>query len=407
MAERNRASGAALLVVIWALAVIGAVVAAYFGRGLLEVKLAQDLRQEMEARALAQAGLACFIRRFLDDRDGTDDAGSAWLFAGDDAPPDFPEGSVEVRVADLGSRINLNLDGEDGLLQAFGGRREPVDAILDWRDTDDEPRAGGAEADYYAGLTPPIRAANGMFRSPEEALLVKGLAKFPRTLANETTVFGRANPNLIGTETWTAILMAAGFDELRVELLSEQFTQVRSDAIKAGRVPFAQPDDLKQLQSATHLTLERLLPYLTFTGRINPNLASERSLRAALAVLGVQVDKAKAIVTARDAAPFQELGALQGFLVKTDQKLVSKDWTDQVFTLQTTLAGVEIVGKTKSGALHRLVAVVERFHPPRETELWQCRFLYWREWPGEDFPVLPEEDGEQAAGEPELEETAG
>src|SRR5262245_11298672 len=50
-----------------------------------------------------------------------------------------------------------------------------ADAIIDWIDTDDDPRANGAESSYYLGLSPPYRAKNGPLESVEELLLVKGV----------------------------------------------------------------------------------------------------------------------------------------------------------------------------------------------------------------------------------------
>ncbi|WP_320046860.1 type II secretion system protein GspK [uncultured Ilyobacter sp.] len=54
---------------------------------------------------------------------------------------------------------------------------ELVAAILDWRDTDDETREGGAENDYYNALNPgpPYNAKNGPFDTVEELLLVRGI----------------------------------------------------------------------------------------------------------------------------------------------------------------------------------------------------------------------------------------
>jgi hypothetical protein len=50
-----------------------------------------------------------------------------------------------------------------------------ADAILDWLDTDEQPREYGAEADYYATLDPPYGAKNGPLETVEELLLVKGV----------------------------------------------------------------------------------------------------------------------------------------------------------------------------------------------------------------------------------------
>jgi DNA uptake protein ComE-like DNA-binding protein len=48
-----------------------------------------------------------------------------------------------------------------------------ADAILDWIDSDDEPRMLGAERDYYSTLTTPYAPRNGPIGSIEELLLVR------------------------------------------------------------------------------------------------------------------------------------------------------------------------------------------------------------------------------------------
>jgi type II secretory pathway component PulK len=50
-----------------------------------------------------------------------------------------------------------------------------ANAIVDWIDPDDNPRANGAESDYYAGLQPPYKCKNGPLDSLEELLLVRGV----------------------------------------------------------------------------------------------------------------------------------------------------------------------------------------------------------------------------------------
>ncbi|MBI4559410.1 MAG: general secretion pathway protein GspK [Candidatus Hydrogenedentes bacterium] len=66
-------------------------------------------------------------------------------------------------------------DALRALFNARGAEEDPVDAILDWIDTDDEPRASGAESEYYSALDVPYGCKNGSLDSVEELLLVKGI----------------------------------------------------------------------------------------------------------------------------------------------------------------------------------------------------------------------------------------
>ncbi len=62
------------------------------------------------------------------------------------------------------------------LLLTLPGMTEPIaEAILDWIDTDTEPRPSGCEDEYYASLPSPYSCANGPLQSVEELLLVRGV----------------------------------------------------------------------------------------------------------------------------------------------------------------------------------------------------------------------------------------
>ncbi|MFV2065372.1 MAG: hypothetical protein ACC645_00220, partial [Pirellulales bacterium] len=63
--------------------------------------------------------------------------------------------------------------GRQALLRLPGMTVETADALLDWIDSDSQPREYGAEDDYYTGLDPPYAARNGIPVTLEELLLIK------------------------------------------------------------------------------------------------------------------------------------------------------------------------------------------------------------------------------------------
>ncbi|MGQ9779268.1 MAG: general secretion pathway protein GspK [Bacillota bacterium] len=360
---------------VWAMAVIGLVVTACLERNLAEAMRRQELAAEAEGRALAQAELARFLARFLADANGFDAPGEEWWppeegsFAFSDA------GRSGIKVADLGSRLDLNTADETALLAFFGGAREPTEAVLDWRDEDHEPRPAGAEADYYAGLDPPRRPADGFFFSPDEMFLLKGLDKLAPILAEEATVFGRANPNLIPSEVFYGLLRAAGAERWEAETITAQFVAFRKEALAAGRVPFSGEEDLHRLPALSGRLIDALAPALCFAGRINPNFAGGRTLAAGLAQLGVAAEKTRSIL---DRRPFTDFDAFTALVAAGEGKL-KKEWIAQVFTLETTLIGVEAVGRPVAGREYRIKAVLERFHPSAGDRGWRARVVYWQE----------------------------
>jgi general secretion pathway protein K len=91
-------------------------------------------------------------------------------------------GSLRVRLIDEGGKVNLNRVDEGTLRRIFANigveeprRSELVDSILDWMDPDNLHRVNGAENDYYASLSAPYTAKNGLFDTVEELLWVKGM----------------------------------------------------------------------------------------------------------------------------------------------------------------------------------------------------------------------------------------
>lgn len=116
----------------------------------------------------------------------------------DDQPDDFDRGRVTIiapRVVDgyysgiryglenESSKLNLNVLLATGAEQKAASRLTALpgldaataDAILDWLDADDEPRADGAEVDYYSGLDPPYAPRNGPIANLDELLQVRGV----------------------------------------------------------------------------------------------------------------------------------------------------------------------------------------------------------------------------------------
>jgi hypothetical protein len=92
--------------------------------------------------------------------------------------------TLRYGLEDESAKLNLNVliaqheepEEQKTRLMALPGMTEEVaESILDWLDEDDEPRELGAEADFYAGLSPPYAPANGPLRTIEELLLVQGV----------------------------------------------------------------------------------------------------------------------------------------------------------------------------------------------------------------------------------------
>jgi type II secretory pathway component PulK len=91
----------------------------------------------------------------------------------------FGECIFEVSVIDEAGKLNVNtVSGEQLLrLEEEGMTEEIADAIIDWRDDDDDPKQGGAEIGYYENLRYGYKIRNGQFKTIRELLLVKGITE--------------------------------------------------------------------------------------------------------------------------------------------------------------------------------------------------------------------------------------
>lgn len=110
------------------------------------------------------------------------------------APLESDTGGTRVRsgLIDESAKRNLNAistfgleeEQEAAMLMNLPGMTEEIaDAILDWIDSDDEPRSFGAESDTYQSRTPPYAARNAPLESLDELLLVQGVT--PQLLFGE------------------------------------------------------------------------------------------------------------------------------------------------------------------------------------------------------------------------------
>jgi general secretion pathway protein K len=92
-----------------------------------------------------------------------------------------------IQIVDLERKFNINRAAEDSMgrfplektfeLMEVNTGLSPylVDAIKDWRDTDDNRRVSGAESDTYETKIPPYTAKNGPIDDLKELLLVEGM----------------------------------------------------------------------------------------------------------------------------------------------------------------------------------------------------------------------------------------
>ena len=177
-----------------------------------ELEASQANLRRVQALALAKSGLSRAIALVADrERLGggswyrNTDAFRACVVVSSDDPTQQgrfsvlaadPENSGKPRfgVTDEAALLNVNAANKAMLMLLPDMTDEIADAILDWVDEDIEPRAQGAEEEYYGGLSPAYRPTNGPLRSVEELLLVKGVTS-DRLFGEDANRNGVLDPN--------------------------------------------------------------------------------------------------------------------------------------------------------------------------------------------------------------------
>lgn len=173
----HRQAGMALVVVLWLVVLLGMMAAGHARATRTETMLASRQVDVAAARALAAAGIHHVVLEML-----TPDLPVPRPVDGTRVAVDVSGEPVVVAVRDVAGLVDLNRAGAGMLELALatcgvaGPRRgEVVAAILDWRDGDSTPGAGGVEDDGYRAAGLPWSARDDAFETVEELRYVIGI----------------------------------------------------------------------------------------------------------------------------------------------------------------------------------------------------------------------------------------
>ncbi len=218
--SRRRERGVALVAAAVALALLSALATSLAWTSTVDQRLVRNALAVLQADALARSGVAAaaVLLRETGAGDAPDTLRAPWAERSGRQP--LGAGTVEVTIEDEARRLDLNAlpEAVPRLLVALGLDARLTDALADWTDTDDAPRAAGAERDWYLGLSPPYLPRNGALRTVGELELVRG---FDRAVVERlrpfVTVAGEraVNPNTAPRE----VLLALGTDAASIDRL--------------------------------------------------------------------------------------------------------------------------------------------------------------------------------------------
>ncbi|MFQ5560167.1 MAG: general secretion pathway protein GspK [Nitrospinota bacterium] len=225
--------GVVLMLVLWIMVFLS-VVTAEFARSMkTEITITRNYKEEIEAEALANAGLAMAFSEILEayDYNTLDPESSETLFIKKKGEittkeeteetdetslsslrtEEFGGGTFSYSIVDEERKFNINKASRGQLIRLLtegeveaGTLKDAIaDSILDWIDEDNLHRLNGVEENYYMALPKPYHCKNADLSTVDELLLVKevthdilyGGGEYPG-ISSFITISGKGKLNL-------------------------------------------------------------------------------------------------------------------------------------------------------------------------------------------------------------------
>ena len=206
MSQRAAHRGSVVVVVVWAVAVAAVLVSATQIVTFRQAVVGRETLARVQARWAARAGveqMVAIMEFHLQNAD-PDDPMAVVRDMEEHATGTTATGSWDIRhfldglewagPLDEGAKLNINVATSVQLTNIPNMTPDVVDAIVDWRDADDNVQGLGAESDYYSNRSLGYKPRNGNFRSFAELELVAGA--WPLYVRGEDwNLNGRLDPN--------------------------------------------------------------------------------------------------------------------------------------------------------------------------------------------------------------------
>jgi len=171
--------GFVLAAVMW-MAVLLTLICATADRGTrMDMKLCMNSLEHMRCKWAARAGVDTAMAVLIEEKI-LQQQGDTQTDLENEEIMDLNDVALEgcrftVRLIDEASKLNINTATKDQLMRLVDMTEDVADAILDWRDGDNQPRQMGVEGPYYENLRYWYTIRNGNFRTVRELLQVRGV----------------------------------------------------------------------------------------------------------------------------------------------------------------------------------------------------------------------------------------
>jgi type II secretory pathway component PulK len=387
-----------LVAVMWIVVLLTLIVTVVAQSGMLDTHIVHVSAERIRCKWACRAGLETALAVLEEDEAaaGSDSLYDRWSENVQDFNNVPLDGcTFDVVVTDEASKLNLNTVTREQLLWLPDMTEDIADAILDWRDSDDEPRESGVESGYYLNLPYGYEARNANFKTVRELLRVRGVT--PGLFYGDPTLDTNVTDRNLGWvryfTCWSAdrnvdadgtarinvnertLTQSLGITQNQARWIVENRTFATLGDLLAENSPTepqaasgsgAQPLDVQtwyDILDKVTVTNETVVP-----GRVNVNTAGRDVLTA---VVGGEEQVALDIIAYRET-----LGA--GFTTLGDLKNVQSltpELARRVMDLLTTRSNVYTITTTARATATRITrtveAVVDRDKSPAE-------ILYYR-----------------------------
>lgn len=189
LATQRTHRGSVLIIVIWSIAILALIVAATQVVSYRTAALGAKSLERVQSRWAARAGVEQAIAMMSSHNENPDQGDALGLMRGleDVSGGNVQTGSWQIThildgqeffgPLDESAKLNVNTLSSLELLELDldGLSQDVVDAIIDWRDDDDEPGLMGAEVEFYRNRNLAYEPRNADVRSIAELELVAGV----------------------------------------------------------------------------------------------------------------------------------------------------------------------------------------------------------------------------------------
>jgi DNA uptake protein ComE-like DNA-binding protein len=408
MSTKGNKKGLVLVTVLWVIVVLMVIVSVLGRQSRLDTKVSIARLEGVRCKWGSRAGIEKAIGILNEDTRESDCLTDLWSDNEEDLNDVYLQNCwFTVQAVDEASKLNINTVTKGQLLELPEMLEEIADAIIDWRDENDTPSAGGVEGGYYENLQYGYMARNGPFRTIRELLLVKdvtdqlffgedtnlnGLLDYNEQDGEESLPYDDGDSEL--DKGWIAYLTCYSYDnnkdaegnkkininEGNASQLSRSLgiSNSQAEAIVDGR-DYDSIGDLLDNNTLDVQTFSKIADQITVVdseeipGKVNINTASEIVLAALMGGGDTAEQTAQNIIAHRETLLYgmESIGELMdvpGMSVNTFKNIVD------LVTTRSDVYSIRCVATAdrngKNGAKLETECVVDRVESP-------CKILYW------------------------------